>query len=139
LYVEMLAHARAEMPNECCGLLAGRIEAGGGPSRTVDRRYPLVNEFASATEYSADPKSLIQAHVQCRHDALEFLAIYHSHPTSPPVPSRTDLSRNYWGSEVVHFIISLQGAEPVMRGWRLREDAFDEAKWELIEMSSSDP
>ena len=41
----VLAHARAELPNECCGLLAGTVEEGVG---RVVARYPLVNELAEA-------------------------------------------------------------------------------------------
>ena len=62
----------------------------------------------------------------------ELLAIYHSHPTSEPIPSRTDLERNYYGSDVVHFIISLKDAEPRMRGWWLGETDYREAEWDWI-------
>ena len=41
LYSAMLEQARAELPNECCGLLAGTVEEGVG---RVVARYPLVNE-----------------------------------------------------------------------------------------------
>ena len=62
-----------------------------------------------------------------RESALELLAFYHSHPTSPPIPSKTDLAQNFYGSEVVHLIISLQGPEPEVRGWHLRETDFQPA------------
>src|SRR6516164_1432444 len=39
-YEEMVSHALSERPNECCGLLAGVIDAGVG--RVVEG-YPLVN------------------------------------------------------------------------------------------------
>ena len=57
LYEEMVAQAVAELPNECCGLLAGRIEpvaaqdAERKPVARVMRKYPLVNKAASPTEY----------------------------------------------------------------------------------------
>jgi len=130
LYVEMLAHAQAELPNECCGLLAGRIVT---ECLEAVRSYPLVNRLASPTEYDADPASLFRAIRDMRPDSLEILAFYHSHPTSAPLPSKKDLARNHWGDTVVHFIISLVGEEPVMRGWRLREDGFDAAEWDLTE------
>ena len=63
----------------------------------------------------------------------EIVAVYHSHPSSEPVPSRKDLERNYYGDTVVHFIIGLAGAEPVVRGWWLTETAFAEANWQIIE------
>jgi len=61
---------------------------------------------------------------------LEIVAIYHSHPTSAPVPSRTDLERNY-SPDVMNFIISLQDGAPQVRGWWLDENSFREADWRL--------
>ena len=128
LFDEMILHARAEFPNECCGLLAGPDTTGG----VVARRYPLVNAAASPVAYDADPKSLFAAFKDMRHAGTELLAIYHSHPTTAPVPSRTDRARNGYGPEVVHLIVSLAGPEPVVRGWRLAETAYHEATWEVV-------
>jgi len=63
---------------------------------------------------------------------LEIVAIYHSHPTSAPVPSRTDLERNY-SPHVMNFIISLQDGNPQVRGWWLSDKDFREADWRLAE------
>src|SRR5687768_15054677 len=101
VYDDMLAQALAEQPDECCGLLAGVVEAGEG---RVVARYPLVNELKSPTEYNAEPRGLFQAHRDMRERGLEVLAVYHSHPTSPPVPSRRDRERNY-SEDVVSVII----------------------------------
>jgi proteasome lid subunit RPN8/RPN11 len=163
---DMVAHARAELPNECCGLLAGRLpeasssapspvaEAGsdpfpsplvgegqGGGARSrlktalVMRRYPLTNQAGSPTEYLSDPDSLFTAFRDMRRLGLDVLAIYHSHPATEPVPSRKDIERNNYGAEVVHLIISLSGAEPRIRAWRLSSDAYAQADWTVIEPS----
>jgi proteasome lid subunit RPN8/RPN11 len=124
LYDGMVAHALAERPNECCGLLAGR-------EGEFLRRYPLVNELSSPREYQSEPHSLLAAFRAMREERLDLLGIYHAHPTSPPVPSRTDLERNFYGPEVVHFIVSLSGPEPVLRGWHLEEGAYYEADWRV--------
>jgi len=129
LYNEMLAQARAELPNECCGLLAGRIVNGRG---LVEKCYPLVNKAASPTEYLSDERSMFAAFKDWRSRGLDVLAVYHSHPTSPPVPSRKDLEMSY-GPDVVNFIISLQAGQPVMRGWWLGTNGYREAEWELVE------
>jgi [CysO sulfur-carrier protein]-S-L-cysteine hydrolase len=128
LLAEMVAHARAELPNECCGLLAGRVEGGVG---RVERWYPLVNAAASPVEYDADPRNLLDAFREMRERGLAEVAFYHSHPTSDPIPSRKDLERNFYGEAVVHFIISLRGGEPVVRAWRLGPETFREAEWEV--------
>jgi proteasome lid subunit RPN8/RPN11 len=67
-----------------------------------------------------------------RRLGIEILAIYHSHPTSEPVPSRTDLARNYY-EEAIHFIISLQSENQPIRAWWLAPDRFREAEWEVRE------
>jgi proteasome lid subunit RPN8/RPN11 len=124
----MIAHARAELPNECVGLLAGVIEAGTG--RVVER-YPLVNSAASPREFLSQPESMFAAYRAMRERSLDVLAIYHSHPTSDPVPSRTDLERNY-SADVVNFIVSLKGEPPLLRGWWLKEDGYRELEWYWI-------
>lgn len=126
----MIAHARAELPNECCGLLAGRTESRAKRLGCIEKLYPLVNAAHSPVRYLSEEKGLFAAHRDMRALGIEVLAIYHSHPSSPPVPSRTDLAENYWPG-VVNFIISLLGPEPEVRGWHLEEDSFSEAEWQL--------
>jgi proteasome lid subunit RPN8/RPN11 len=92
-----------------------------------------VNAAASPTLYEADPRSLFAAFKEMRREGTELLAIYHSHPTSPPIPSRTDLARNGYGPDVVHFIVSLLSATPVVRGWHLEETTFREAAWACVD------
>ncbi|MGE3805673.1 MAG: M67 family metallopeptidase [Gemmataceae bacterium] len=125
----MVAQARAELPNECVGWLAGRI---AGTRGIVRKRYAFANALASPREFSAEPADLFAAHKDMRRLGLELLAIYHSHPTSRPVPSRTDLERNFWGPGIVNFIISLEFPTPRLRGWRLDADSFRPAEWELV-------
>lgn len=136
LYDAMLAQAVAELPNECCGLLAGRKTENASdaaePCRgQVLRRYPLVNAAASPVEYLSDAQSMFDAVRDMRRLGLEILAVYHSHPTSDPVPSRTDLERHF-SPEVVHFIISLKPGQTQVRAWWLTEVAFHEAEWEWM-------
>jgi proteasome lid subunit RPN8/RPN11 len=132
---EMVLHARQASPNECCGLLAGKIAmaADGDRVARVERRFPLINAAASPTEYDADVPGLVQADKVMRALALDLIGIYHSHPTSPPVPSRKDLERNFYGETVVHFIVSLKEEPPEIQSWWLKSDSFVEAECELIE------
>src|SRR5438067_13873196 len=90
LFEGMIEQARAEQPNECCGLLAGVTAGEAGQVRC---RYPLVNAAASPALFESDPRSTFDADRDMRRRGLEVLAVYHSHPTSAPVPSRTDLER----------------------------------------------
>ena len=143
LYQEMLTHAQTAYPNECCGLLAGVRRAGSVSDRSpsdnqnedlgvVTHHYPLLNELASPTEYQSDPRSHLRAEKAMRENGLDLLAIYHSHPSSEPVPSRKDIERNLYFREV-HLIISLMDKEPLMRGWRLDETSYTEVQWDWID------
>ena len=127
LYEAMLTHARAELPAECCGLLAGTIE--GDIGRVTDH-FPLVNALSSPTEYESESRSRFAAHKAMRANGTEILAVYHSHPSSDPIPSRRDLERNY-SEMVVNLIIGLKAAEPDVRAWWLMEDGAQEALWEV--------
>jgi proteasome lid subunit RPN8/RPN11 len=127
----MIQHAQTELPNECCGQLAGVRD--GAVLRAL-AWHPLVNKSESPeTEYEGTPDSLIKAHKEMRERGHDIVAIYHSHPTSKPIPSKKDLERNGHGDCVVHFIIGLQGPEPIVRGWWLAETTFAEAAWEIVE------
>src|SRR6516162_7901677 len=106
----MLAQAVAEAPLECCGLLAG-LPGGEGEDRRVLARYSLVNALASATDYESEARSMFNAMKDMRLKGWDVLAVYHSHPTSPPIPSRKDRERSY-SEQAVNLIISLQSSQP---------------------------
>jgi proteasome lid subunit RPN8/RPN11 len=132
LLERVVAHARAELPDECCGLLAGVIADGVG---TAAEWLPITNALASPAEYETDARDLLAAFRRMREAGLELLAVYHSHPTSDPVPSRRDVDRNTYGEAVVHVIVGLRG-EPAVQAWWLNEDGYRPAEWE---MSPSEP
>src|SRR5262245_14370251 len=128
VYDAVIAHALAERPNECCGLLAGV------PNERVVRvvaHYPLVNVLASPVEYESEPMSMLNAARDMRAKEIDVVAVYHSHPASHPVPSWKDLERNY-SEDVVNFIVSLLTSPPTVRGWWLTATEFREAGW-LVE------
>lgn len=130
----MIWHALAERPLECCGLLAGVVrEDGVGEVRL---RYPLVNAAASPVEFESEPRSHFSADRDIRRQGLEILAIYHSHPTSEPVPSRKDRERS-WGEGVVNIIVSLMTPTPMIRAWWLSADEYCEAEWSIRDKNDS--
>ncbi len=123
IYEEMVAQAIAESPNECCGLL------GGTSDGRVLVRYPLVNAATSpTTEFLSEARSLFLAEKDRRARGVEFLAVYHSHPTSAAEPSRKDRERNY-SPDAVNVIVSLAGVEPVVRAWWIGDENVVEAAW----------
>jgi proteasome lid subunit RPN8/RPN11 len=130
VHAGMVWHALAERPLECCGILAGVITPEG--LGKVCLRYPLLNAADSPIAFESDPASLFSAWNDIRRQGLVVLAIYHSHPTSEPVPSRTDLARN-WSCEVINVILSMTSDPPQIRAWWLSATTYNEAVWELVE------
>jgi len=126
IYDDMLRHAEAERPNECVGILAGT------PDGVVIERYPLVNALASPRRFESDARSMFEAE-KCRRAAeLEFLAIYHSHPTSPAVPSKFDLESNYC-EDVMCVIISLLPPLPDVKAYWLTATSYTIAEYQIAD------
>lgn len=119
----MIEHARSEVPRECCGLLAGRDSVVVAIHRLVNQASDPMREFFVA-------EGLFEPFRRIREAGHDLVAIYHSHPTSQAVPSTKDLERNYYGN-LPHFIVSLAGAEPVIRAYRIRPESFEEIDWRV--------
>ena len=96
----MLAHAREEAPRECCGLLVGKGES-------VVRSVRARNLDAKATRYLIDPGRSLRGHSCRARRGLEVVGAYHSHPSSAPVPSATDIAEANSGSDFLYVIVSL--------------------------------
>jgi proteasome lid subunit RPN8/RPN11 len=128
VYEPMIDQAKAELPNECCGLLAGTVDANG--VARVIQHYPLINSAASPVLFESDPRSMFDALRALDRAGLEILAVYHSHPTSAPIPSRTDLDRNY-SEDVMNLIISLASDPPLTRAWWLTAQGCEEGNLTL--------
>jgi [CysO sulfur-carrier protein]-S-L-cysteine hydrolase len=85
---ELIAHAREEAPNECCGVIA--VEAGE-PARAARVRR-AVNSAASPLRFEVDGKELLRTMEEIELDGYELGAIYHSHTRTAPYPSQTDIN-----------------------------------------------
>jgi [CysO sulfur-carrier protein]-S-L-cysteine hydrolase len=113
----LVAHARDEAPNECCGYLSA--QAG-----EVQQVFRAENERHSPYSYALDHRSLFAAN-ELDDDGFE-VGIYHSHPRSPAEPSQTDINLAtypHW----TYLIVSLEnGAAPVIRAWRIADGAVRE-------------
>ncbi len=132
---EIIAHAREETPNECCGIIAGR----GGHA---ERLYRAANAERSPYRYEIDPQDLFRIHSEVESLGWEFVAIYHSHPASQAYPSPTDLAMartsgpgepsELWPG-VVYLIVSLANpASPRLRAFCLEGDAPTEEEIVLL-------
>ena len=114
LYDEMLDHARAERPNECCGLLSGR-------ENLVMKHHRMTNTDHSPVRYFMDPKEQFTVFKEMRENGTELLAIYHSHPHTEAYPSQTDVGLAYY-PEAYYIIISLEHTKPVVQAYHIIEE-----------------
>jgi proteasome lid subunit RPN8/RPN11 len=105
-------HARREAPNECCGLLVGAGNA-------VDRAVPTRNAAQSRTRYLVDPSDHFALIRELRGTAHDIIGAYHSHPSSPAIPSPTDIA-GAWGADFLYVIVSLKNeARPDVRAFMI--------------------
>jgi proteasome lid subunit RPN8/RPN11 len=88
LLEQVVAHAREEAPNECCGVLAVEL---GPPVRAV-RAYRAVNTAASPLRFEIDGREVLALIERIEAEDLELGAIYHSHTRTAPYPSQTDVN-----------------------------------------------
>jgi proteasome lid subunit RPN8/RPN11 len=98
---EMVNHAQAVYPNECCGAMLGRID---GDNKTVSVAMVLdnVSQGSQAARYELRPEDLLKADREARARGLDMIGIYHSHPDCDAYFSETDLKNSCpWYSFVV--------------------------------------
>jgi proteasome lid subunit RPN8/RPN11 len=120
---EIVAHARAAVPNEACGIIVGDRPASEG-GRAL-RWEPLRNPLASPFRYSIDPDDLLRLTIESDDADEVFWAIVHSHVVSPARPSPTDLRESHY-PDALYLLVSLDPAEAdtatgaeSMRAWRI--------------------
>jgi [CysO sulfur-carrier protein]-S-L-cysteine hydrolase len=98
LYDKIVAHARADHPDEACGLIAG--PAG---SDRPERFIPMTNAARSPTFYEFDSTEQFHVWQQMDDHDEEPVVIYHSHTATEAYPSRTDVS--YASEPGAHYVL----------------------------------
>ena len=119
----MLEHARAELPNEACGLVGGVVATGRATSFHAAR-----NGHASSLRYDVQPEDLVRIMFAIESAGEQLLAVFHSHTGSPAIPSPTDVREARY--DAVHLIASLADpltdAASALRAWRVRDGSVSE-------------
>jgi [CysO sulfur-carrier protein]-S-L-cysteine hydrolase len=120
IYGQIVAHAREEAPNECCGMIA-----------TVDGRavevFRATNAAASPLRYEVEPRDQLRIETTIEDSGWELGAIYHSHTRSAPYPSQTDINLAFH-PESVYLILGLASDEPELRGYRIADGKVEEVE-----------
>jgi [CysO sulfur-carrier protein]-S-L-cysteine hydrolase len=139
----LVAHARAEYPNEACGVVVGdRYAADGGRALRFE---PARNAAASPYRYNVHPDDLLRLTIETDDVDQVFWAIVHSHVRSPAVPSPTDIAIATY-PDALYLLVSLSEDEadpvtkaPSIRAWRIVEGAVYEVGLRSSDVTPSAP
>jgi proteasome lid subunit RPN8/RPN11 len=115
-YDKIVAHAVADLPNECCGLLIGNADI-------VEDASPARNTKRSRTRFQVEPADHFAAIRRARASGMEIIGAYHSHPSGPSGPSETDRVR-LTDPSMFHVIVSLAHGTRTVRAFRLTDGNF---------------
>jgi [CysO sulfur-carrier protein]-S-L-cysteine hydrolase len=120
----IIEQARAEHPNEACGLI-------GGSNGSATKLFRMANAERSPVIYRMDPAEQLRVFNEIDADGLDLVAIYHSHTRSAAYPSSTDVSLAYY-PEAVYLIVSLANMDkPELRGFRIQDGKVTEIDLEV--------
>ena len=123
---QIVAQARAEAPNECCGIIGTR----DGGAVTV---FPVRNAAASPLRYEMEPKDQLRVFEALDDAGLDVGAIYHSHTRSDPLPSQTDINLAFY-PDALYVILGVKDADhDDVRAWRIVDGKVSEAALEVEE------
>jgi len=123
LYEQMIEHARADAPNECCGMIASR-------DGEAVRLYRARNAAASPLRYEIDGAEQYRIQMEIEEQGLDLGAIYHSHTRSAPYPSQTDINLAFY-PDALYVIVGLAGEHPEVRAYTIRGGEVSEAALEV--------
>jgi proteasome lid subunit RPN8/RPN11 len=119
----IVAQAREEAPNECCGMIAAR----DGAAITL---HPARNAAASPLRYEIDGMEQYKIQNAIEEAGLELGAIYHSHTRSDPLPSQTDINLAFY-PEALYIIVGVKGPEDDVRAFTIVDGQVSEAVLEV--------
>jgi proteasome lid subunit RPN8/RPN11 len=130
------AHARAEYPNEACGLIVGDKPAADGGEAL--RFEPTRNKAASPYRYEIDPADLLRLTIATDDADEVFWGIVHSHTHTPAVPSPTDIGLAFY-PDALYVLVSLSDDEadqatglPGLRAWRIVDRRIHEVALRVL-------
>jgi proteasome lid subunit RPN8/RPN11 len=109
---ELAEHAGSELPNEACGLVVLR---DGVAERYVPGRNAAASPYRF--ELDVDPETWF-----LEDDGYE-LAVFHSHVSAPPRPSRTDVENIGLWSGRPYLIYTVRTDE--LAAWRIADGAIE--------------
>lgn len=126
----LVGHARAEAPNEACGLILGTAPAASGG---VAVRFEATrNAAASPYRYEIDSRDLLRLTLEADERDQVFWGIVHSHTHTPARPSPTDVGLAFY-PDALYIVVSLAEPEPDVRAWRIADGEVHAVVLEVTE------
>lgn len=123
---QVLAHARRDHPDECCGVIAGR-------DGRATRVFEMDNAERSPTGFAFDSAQWLSVYRALDDADEEPLVVYHSHTATEAYPSRTDV---LWSrtTEFGHWLlVSTRGEQDEVRSYVLSDGEVVEEELRVAE------
>jgi proteasome lid subunit RPN8/RPN11 len=119
----VISHCKSVYPNEACGLLAG-------VRNIAEKIYTMTNIEQSNVSYMMDPDEQFRVLKEMRKNGEKMVAIYHSHPHSPPYPSSRDISLAFY-SDAIYLIVGFTDKDrPEVRAFEILDGQVREVRIE---------
>lgn len=126
LYNQMIEHGREALPYEACGLLSGNHQ-------NIKSIWPLENVWKSDRRFFVS-KKIVKQTIQKANDLDEqILAIYHTHPSTAPIPSFYDI-KNHVDNNIKMVIVSYKTKSAITKWYQVVDYSYEECLF-LIDTS----
>jgi proteasome lid subunit RPN8/RPN11 len=124
LHDEIVAHALADAPDECCGIVSSR----DGEAVEVFR---MENTAHTWMRYEMDTMELYRVVTGIEDGGDEVGIIYHSHTRTDPYPSQTDINLAFY-PDSLYVIVGTATPQPVVRAFTIRDGQVAEAQLSVV-------
>lgn len=124
-FEQMVKHSIRELPDEACGILAGK-------NQIVEKVYAMTNAEKSPENYFMEPEEQLKVTKEIRNLGFQMLGIYHSHVASQAYPSKRDVELAFY-PDTAYLIITLKDKNnPQLRAFKILEGKIDEEEVKIV-------
>ncbi|SET76899.1 Proteasome lid subunit RPN8/RPN11, contains Jab1/MPN metalloenzyme (JAMM) motif [Oceanobacillus limi] len=125
IFVMVIKHCQEALPNEACGFLSGKV------NETVSSIWRMKNEANSRHQFLVSRANVKETLRKVEAKKEQVIALYHSHPTAPPIPSTDDL-RYHPDEEVNMLILSLMHDNLTYKCYAVHYDNYTEVPIQFV-------
>jgi proteasome lid subunit RPN8/RPN11 len=124
LHDEIVAHALADAPDECCGIVSSRADE-------AVEVFRMENTAHTWRRYEMDSMELYRVVTTIDDAGLDVGIIYHSHTRTDPVPSQTDINLALY-PDSLYVIVGTATPEPLVRAFYIRDGKVEETHLNVV-------